>query len=700
MKKSKDIKISYLLGIIIIVIVTLVTIPLFYNQFNSSMLLLKDKTIDDFKDEEKLTEVFITSQLEAKRVQLREAANNFELRKLLESKGSSALTNVLKKVVTSPIDADFIFLSYDGSEQITDVSLNILNTKQIINDYLENHSIERDFELYTTKTSNLIAFLKEDIISRKTGRILATMHTGYILNNRASFFNNLSLKVLKTNFYFIINDNVYSSSGVMSVDDAKAITSAKVGSLIQSNKKLFYITKVKLDDIYSIKVAFETSSNYVKNLKSSYIYNFLITVLTSILLCIIAIYIANRLISPPLEHIVNTISLLMIRNLKSTPRRSFIREFNLIEDNFISVFDKFQQKKSQLASFVSSSPISILILDYKGKIIQTNDASINLFEISDKNGNILKDSALKNCDDFKEMLSTIKDRKKIFEDEFNFKSGEKWKNTLWTIHQDNKENYIFIQCVDNTEKLETQSIIEAQRSKSVHNQKLAAIGEIASSVAHEINNTMGIVSLSLTMLENELEQLEINSEKKKENIRKSISNIENSVERTSQIISNLLDFSREGSKDRLESKNLDLVLNKTLLFIEEKLKKNKITLNTQGLDKDINIYIKETQFSQILVNLFNNSIDSLIGQERREINLSTRVEDTTCYLHFKDTGRGIPKELEEKIFSPFFTTKSVGSGTGLGLSISKNLLLEMSGDIKLEREDSGAHFIVSIPIKN
>ena len=82
-----------------------------------------------------------------------------------------------------------------------------------------------------------------------------------------------------------------------------------------------------------------------------------------------------------------------------------------------------------------------------------------------------------------------------------------------------------------------------------------------------------------------------------------------------------------------------------------------------------------------LVNLINNSIDALTTSQVKKIEIYTEEKKDKCIIHFKDTGSGIPKEIQSKIFSPFYTTKEKGKGTGLGLSISRQLLVEMSGDL-------------------
>ena len=698
MKKSKDYKISILLGLITIVILMFATVPLFYNQFNSSMLLLEEKTIDDFKDEERIAQIYMNSQLSIRSNKLSQFVNNTSLKNSLESDNKQRTLNILNRGMNNELDADFLFLTYDGLDTVTDVSLNILDSKEIIKEYLDTNYIQKGLELFISKNYEVVVFTKEEIVSSNTGRVLATIHSGYIITSKIKFINGLSEKINNHNVYFLANNKFVSGTKKLEENEIREIQRSEMNQLTQVGNKLFYIGNIPIDNSHQLKVVFETSSNYFKTLKSSYILNFGLTILVSLLLCGLAMYIGNHTITPPLENLLQTINTMMIRNIHSEPKKSIIREFNVIEKNFIEVYNNFQKKKSQLAKFIDSSPTSILVLDYTGNIIQTNKAAIEFFGINNLEGNILLDNSIAKNSEFNQIFSTLKERPDKFEAEINFKSEDRWKHTTWIFTQDKKENYIFIQCIDNTEKVEAQAEIEAERSKSIHNQKLAAIGEVASSIAHEVNNPMGIISLSVAILEHELGFIELQNKKKRDRISKTIKNIENSVARTSKIVSNLLDFSREGSKDKLERKNLNTILTKTLIFIEEKMKKNKVELDIEKLSPSIEVLVKETQFSQVLVNLINNSIDALTTSQVKKIEIYTEVKKDKCIIHFKDTGSGIPKEIQSKIFSPFYTTKEKGKGTGLGLSISRQLLVEMSGDLHFISEESGAHFIVSIPL--
>ena len=698
MKRTKDYKISILLGVITIFVVIFATIPLFYNQFNSSMLLLKEKTIDDFKDEERITQIFINSQLSIRSNKLSQFANNTTLISSLEKNNEERTLKILNKGINNELDTDFLFLTYDGVDAVTDVSLNFLDSKEIVKEYLETNHIQNGLDLFISKNRHVVVFTKEEIVSRITGRVLATIHSGFIITNKNKLINGLTEKINNHNVYFLVNNHFVSGTQELKENEIKGIQKSERNQLTQVGNKLFYVGNIPIDDKDQLKVVFETSSNYFKTLKSSYIFSFGLTILISLLLCILAMYIGNLTITPPLEGLLKTINTMMIRNIHAEPKKSIIREFNVIEENFIEVYNNFQKKKSQLAKFIDSSPTSILILDYTGNIIQTNKAAVELFEITNLNGNILLDNSIAKNIEFNHIFSTLKERPDKFESEINFKSNNEWRHTTWIFTQDKKEDYIFIQCIDNTEKVEVQAEIEAERSKSIHNQKLAAIGEVASSIAHEVNNPMGIISLSVAILEHELGFIEVQSESKRDKISKTIRNIENSVTRTSEIVSNLLDFSREGSKDKFERKNLNVILTKTLIFIEEKMKKNKVELNTERLNATIEVLVKETQFSQVLVNLINNSIDALAKSKIKRIEIYTKIEKDKCIIHFKDTGPGIRKEIQNKIFSPFYTTKEKGKGTGLGLSISRQLLMEMSGDLNFINEEDGAHFIVSIPL--
>jgi signal transduction histidine kinase/HAMP domain-containing protein len=215
--------------------------------------------------------------------------------------------------------------------------------------------------------------------------------------------------------------------------------------------------------------------------------------------------------------------------------------------------------------------------------------------------------------------------------------------------------------------------------------KLVAIGELASNVAHEINNPLTSV-LGYAELIREEPDLEA--------ILKDVEVIEKEALRAREIVNQLLEFSR---KRPLELKNLQVndILRDVIDLVSFKLKDSRITISKEYGDTPV-IRGDKNQLKQVFLNLINNAIYSMDGEGTLGITTGTR--DGHVLISISDTGRGIPKDIQERIFEPFFTTKS-DKGTGLGLSVSYKIIQSHRGRIEVQSEENkGCRFTVVLPV--
>jgi two-component system NtrC family sensor kinase len=235
------------------------------------------------------------------------------------------------------------------------------------------------------------------------------------------------------------------------------------------------------------------------------------------------------------------------------------------------------------------------------------------------------------------------------------------------------------------------------QSQLVHASKLASIGELATGVAHEINNPLAIITSTSGVIRDLLDP-EFELDASPENILKEVDIIESAAFRASKITRQLLDFGHEYQPSLVMCdvhSILDDVINglKAREFKVEDIeirRKYKANLPKVLLDSD--------QIRQVFLNIINNAGDAISGPGT--ITLSTAVKDDNVLVTIKDTGRGMTSEQMEKIFDPFYTTKEVGKGTGLGLSVSLSIVESMGGSITVQSlPEEGSSFTVSLPIK-
>lgn len=226
---------------------------------------------------------------------------------------------------------------------------------------------------------------------------------------------------------------------------------------------------------------------------------------------------------------------------------------------------------------------------------------------------------------------------------------------------------------------------EVRKVDSMRTAQLAAIGELAAGVAHEVNNPItGIINFA---------QLLLDDSEKNSLQEELLTRIINEGERIASIIKNLLSFAREGNKEN-EPIDMIRVIEATLSLIEHQFKKDGIQISTDFSQDPCPIYGNFRQLQQIILNLLSNSRFAL--NERYPTTSPDKKILISCHpvitpgdrktwiqTTIRDLGTGIPQGILERLFDPFFTTKPSGQGTGLGLSISFGIIQDHGGTIKV-----------------
>ncbi|HEV8265572.1 MAG TPA: ATP-binding protein [Gemmatimonadales bacterium] len=234
-------------------------------------------------------------------------------------------------------------------------------------------------------------------------------------------------------------------------------------------------------------------------------------------------------------------------------------------------------------------------------------------------------------------------------------------------------------------------ITEQRRTQAQLHQaeKLAAMGQLVSGVAHEINNPAAIISgFAQTLLLDELPPEQ----------RETIQMIYDEATRIGRITSSLLAFARAGGKERAFV-DLNDIVRRTFALRSYHLTTLNITVTLDLDPSDPKAWANGAEMQQMLVNLLSNAEQALTTVDtRRAITLRTVAFDDRLRLQVADTGPGMPPDIQGKIFDPFFTTKPEGKGTGLGLSICYGLVHDLGGRIWVESEPGcGAVFTVELP---
>lgn len=221
-------------------------------------------------------------------------------------------------------------------------------------------------------------------------------------------------------------------------------------------------------------------------------------------------------------------------------------------------------------------------------------------------------------------------------------------------------------------------------------EKLASIGQLAAGVAHEINNPLGTIMLYSSMLKKE-------SQKSGRNNLADFDMIIEEANRCKNIVSNLLNFARQGRLKISRVNIIDLISNIVRsCSINPSFNEVKIEIFDELVDEKIEA--DYDQLKQVFLNLINNAREACEESVQKNITIKIHSNEKNIIVDVTDTGCGIPEENMKKIFTPFFTTKKFGKGTGLGLAIIYGIIKMHKGDIKIESKiNMGTMITITLP---
>lgn len=236
--------------------------------------------------------------------------------------------------------------------------------------------------------------------------------------------------------------------------------------------------------------------------------------------------------------------------------------------------------------------------------------------------------------------------------------------------------------------------LEVSRHKDIllESAKFQTLGQMASNLAHDVNNPLFAIQGKLHLIRNLLKRDQLDLE----NCEQIVEKAESIILKLSQIVKGISTFAREGRGDQMVSLDLSELVENNLALSLDRIKTLKIKLELK-LEPKINVICYPSFISQVVLNLINNSIDTLETISEKIIRIRTYNDQDWVYIIVSDSGLGVAKEIEHKIFEQFFTTKSYGKGVGLGLSISKSLIDVHEGQLSYERVENMTSFIIKLP---
>jgi len=386
---------------------------------------------------------------------------------------------------------------------------------------------------------------------------------------------------------------------------------------------------------------------------------------------------------------------------------------------------RINEVRERYEQIVQATDVLMCIVDHDGKFLFANQKLVKFYGYQDeKSLSGLTISRIHNEDET-EAEKSLSYVRSVYQnnDMAQYESYDK-NHDIWFAHtlspiRDLSTRDVLAVCIiskDITDRIEkekklndTVDLLIKTRDQLIQKDKMAALGRMASGIAHEIRNPLEIIYMGLDYLENNLPD-------DNPNIRESIEKIFNAVSRADNIIKNVLSFSRQ-SVYKITQIPLCPLLDNVLTLAEQMIQKNGVSVQRKYDNKLLEVAGDYNMLQQVFVNLVSNAVDAM--KDRKEKILTVRayrqfvtevgyktgyrradffgIGDEMIVVEISDTGKGIPEEALLKIFEPFFTTKPINEGTGLGLSIAHMIMDRLSGTIDVEsRENQGTTFYIKL----
>lgn len=241
-------------------------------------------------------------------------------------------------------------------------------------------------------------------------------------------------------------------------------------------------------------------------------------------------------------------------------------------------------------------------------------------------------------------------------------------------------------------KILSKTIIE-QRNKMIISAKMSSLGEIAGSIAHEINNPLSVIIGRAEHTTMKLEQKNLD----KNEIIADLKKISETGQKITKLIKSLNTYIRSTTNDPFIVCDIKEVILESVEMLELNFKHKSIDMRID-CKSDLIVNAHPHSLSHALVNLLKNAIDAVEDLPERWIEVKVSPQIDSVNIQITDSGHGIDKDILNKIMTPFFTTKPLGKGTGLGLSITKKIIEEHKGYLSYDSRSTNTRFVIHLPL--
>jgi len=375
--------------------------------------------------------------------------------------------------------------------------------------------------------------------------------------------------------------------------------------------------------------------------------------------------------------------------------QSPVHEMQAFRDNFIALISTIRGQTEDMTRLLETSNAPILSIDEEGRVQDWNQTLAKLTGISSEEAisRSLVDEMVASgySIPMQRSIDEAVAYRSVVTTEVQLRCSDGGVAEIlftWTVRRDRDESVTSLIAIgqDVTGRKEAEAqIMQAS--------KLATLGEMSTSVAHELNQPLNVIRLAASNCERRLKAGKADDDF----LLGKLERINNHVTRAADIITHMRIFGRKATGIQ-EVVNVCEMIEQTFTLIGEQLRMNGIGVERDFRSPDAVVIGEEVHIKSLFLHLFNNSREAYLKREQTgviEVVVEREVDEVV--ISIMDHAGGIPEDILPRIFEPFFTTKEIGQGTGLGLSVSYGIVSDMGGSMAAENSADGAAFIMRLP---
>lgn len=359
-----------------------------------------------------------------------------------------------------------------------------------------------------------------------------------------------------------------------------------------------------------------------------------------------------------------------------------------------------QQNEARYCQILDATADLVILKNRESQIVWANRAFRDFHRIDDPR-------TLRESSEFDERIGIeqrLQEDRRVLDDGVRFDATEqlirRWDGAVRMFHtvktpiadDHGRVDLIVVVARDITERRQHEELIGEQQQKMAESARLAALGEVAGEIAHEIGSPLTVIQARARHIQNALKAdppdlaraIELSDV------------IASSVKMAASVVHGVRTVVRNADNDPFVDVPLASVIETVQILCEHRLQLSSVRFSVHGF-QGLLVRGRETQLAQVLLNLVNNACDAVENCPEKWVRLEAKAARDLVEVSVVDSGRGIPIDRQRQLFRPFFTSKAVGKGTGLGLSISRGIIEAHGGRIALDMKCPNTCFKIELP---